>query len=64
MSHEPRHWNQRTIRGMDSNSLLRIYDLANEYMGKCTSETERSRTSRAIERITKELQRRNVPVAN
>ena len=51
------HWN---IRGADSNSLLRMYDLATEVFNKSKSQQERARTEKLIQRIVKELQKRKV----
>jgi hypothetical protein len=50
-------WN---IRGADSNSLLRMYDLATGVFNKSKSQQERARTDRVVQRIAKELQKRNV----
>jgi hypothetical protein len=48
------------IRGADSNSLLRMYDLATEVFNKSTLQQERARNDKLIQRIAKELQKRNV----
>jgi len=53
-------FNQPNLRGTDSNSLLRLYDQAQAVFKKSLSQHERSRAGKAIQRITKELQRRNV----
>ncbi len=50
------------IRGADSNSLLRLYDLANRILGSSAAQQERARADKAIRRIAKELQKRNVPL--
>jgi hypothetical protein len=50
-------WN---IRGTDSNSLLRMYDEATRVFNKSTSQLERSRADRAIQRIANELKKRKV----
>ena len=52
---------QCNIRGTDSNSLLRMYDVANGIVNRSPLRQERVRAGRAIQRITKELQKRNVP---
>lgn len=52
--------NQQIVRGTDSNSLLRLYDQANEVSHKSLSQQERARAGRAVERISNELQRRKV----
>ena len=51
---------QRTIRGTDSNSLLRMYDLAHDIFARSGLQQQRARASKAIERITSELQKRNI----
>ena len=51
---------QRHIRGADSNSLLRMYDLANEIFNKSSLQLERAKADKALRRIAEELQRRNV----
>lgn len=48
------------IRRTDSNSLLRLYDLAREVLSKSRLQQERACADRALQRITKELQKRNV----
>jgi hypothetical protein len=53
---------QQNVRGTDSNSLLRLYDQANEIFTKSPLQLERERAGKAMERITKELQRRKVPL--
>lgn len=50
----------RNVRDSDSNSLLRMYDSATAILCKTNSQLERARAGRFIQRITKELQRRNV----
>ena len=50
----------QSIRGTDSNSLLRLYDRATEMFYCSPSQTARLRAGKAIERITKELQRRQI----
>jgi hypothetical protein len=51
---------QRNLRGTDSNSLLRMYDSANAVLKKYASQLERTKADKAIQRIAKELQRRNI----
>ena len=51
---------QRSIRGADSNSLLRLYDMALGISTKSPSPKERARAHRVLQRLTRELQRRNV----
>ena len=50
------------LRGVDSNSLLRMYDQAKGVFIKSTSQGQRAIADRAIQRIAKELQRRKVPL--
>ena len=50
------------LRRCDSNSLLRMYDQANEILRKSPSQRERERADRARGRIADELRRRNVPL--
>ena len=51
---------QRNIRGTDSNSLLRMYDAASDIATRSPLQQERARAGRALQRIAKELQKRNV----
>jgi hypothetical protein len=48
------------LRGIDSNSLLRMYDAARVASARAPSQQERARADRAIQRIAKGLGRRNV----
>ena len=50
----------RNIRGTDTNSLLRMYDLAKEIFSMSRVRQERAKADKAIQRITQELRRRNV----
>jgi hypothetical protein len=54
--------NEQEIRGTDSNSLLRLYDLANQVSTKSLVQSERARADKMVERIARELRKRNVPV--
>lgn len=51
---------QQYLRGTDSNSLLRLYDQVSELLTKSLSQSQRVRAGKAVERITKELQRRKI----
>jgi len=51
---------QRNIRGNDSNSLLRLYDRAKGIFTRSDSKQERARADKALQRIARELRRRNV----
>jgi hypothetical protein len=53
---------QQEIRGTDSNSLLRLYDVASAIVNLSPSQHERTRADRVVRRLAKELQRRNVPL--
>jgi hypothetical protein len=61
MSHEVLVPNQQNVRGADSNSLLRLYDQAKAIFDKSPLQQERARAGKAIERISEELRKRNVP---
>jgi hypothetical protein len=62
MSDDVLTFGQRAIRGTDSNSLLRLYDLAHAIRNKTPSQQERLRADKAVRRIAKELQKRNLPL--
>jgi hypothetical protein len=51
---------QRNVRGADSNSLLRMYDQAQDVFARSLLREERSRADKAIRRIAKELKRREI----
>jgi hypothetical protein len=53
---------QCNLRGTDSNSLLRIYDHVQVIVSQSPSQQERARASKALHRIARELQKRNVPL--
>jgi len=50
-----------SLRGTDSNSLLRFHDRAFEIFTKSASQQEREKAGRIIARIAKELRRRQAP---
>jgi hypothetical protein len=52
--------NQASVRGSDSNSLLRTYDLAKAVLSKSPSQLEREKADKTIRRIATELHKRNV----
>jgi hypothetical protein len=54
---------ERSIRGMDTNSLLRMYDRAREVVTHAESQLERTKADRAAQRALAELRKRNVPFA-
>ena len=62
MGNDVRPFDERNLRGMDRNSLLRLYDLANETFRSSLLQQERERADKAIQRITKELQKRGLPL--
>jgi hypothetical protein len=51
---------QGTLRGTDSNSLLRMYDLIRAIIGTSPLQHDRERAGRILGRIAKELQKRQV----
>jgi hypothetical protein len=62
MNNDVLPFNRWNIRGSDSNSLLRMYDLATGVFKQSKSQQERAIADRAIQRIAKELQKRKVPL--
>jgi len=53
---------QPSIRGADSNSLLRMYDAAKAISTRSSSQLDRVRADRAVRRLVRELQKRCVPL--
>ena len=53
---------QAQVRAADSNSLLRLYDLSRERLANAQSQQERARADKAVRRIARELEKRNVPL--
>jgi hypothetical protein len=51
----------RSIRGMDTNSLLRLYDFAQDVFTRADSQLERAKADRALQRALAELRKRKVP---
>ena len=49
-----------SLRGTDSNSLLRMYDLVTGVFTRAKSQQERARAGKAVEQLVKELRKRNV----
>jgi hypothetical protein len=60
MSHDVVTWDLKNIRGTDTNSLLRMYDLATGVLNTSKVQWERARADKASLRIGKELHKRNV----
>ena len=60
MSHDVLTWDPKNIRGTDTNSLLRMYDLATGVLNTSKFQQERARADKASQRIAKELHKRNV----
>ena len=60
MSHKAFAVDLASLRGIDGNSLLRMYDLATVSAGSA-SRQERDRAGQALRRITRELLKRNIP---
>lgn len=50
--------NRSNIRGSDTNSLLRMYDLVTGLRNKPMTQQERARNDKLIQCIAKELQKR------
>lgn len=62
MSSDVLTFSQASIRGSDSNSLLRLYDQARAIFDKSPSQQERLRADKVVQRIARELQKRNIPL--
>jgi hypothetical protein len=60
MSDEVLRLNLQTVRGTDSNSLLRLYDQATLVLANSPSHQERLKAGKAVERIASELRKRNI----
>jgi len=54
---------ESNIRGIDTNSLLRMYHLAQGVVTHADSKVQRDRADRTAERVRAELRKRNVPFA-
>ena len=52
------------IRGMDTNSLLRMYDVAKEISAGAQFQQERVKAERAIQRLGNELRARAATIGN
>ncbi len=51
-----------SLRQTDSNSLLRMYDLAKALFNKSSLRTEREKAEKAMNCIAQELEKRHVPL--
>lgn len=60
MGHDFSAGNQCSVRGTDSNSLMRLYDQARALLAQSPFSQERLKAERVVQRITKELKRRNI----
>jgi hypothetical protein len=60
VNHDFLTYDERNIRATDSNSLLRMYDRANEVFTRSPLQQERERADKAIQRIGRELDKRHV----
>jgi hypothetical protein len=60
MNPDPLAIDQAESRGVDSNLLLRLYDQARAIFDKSPSQQERVRADKVVQRLAKELQKRNV----
>ena len=58
MSHDNRTASRQSLRGTDSNSLLRLHDQAREVLRTAPSRLDRARAEKALRHITEELDRR------
>jgi len=54
---------KRNLRGMDTNSLLRMYDLARDVVTRSDLQIERAKAERAAQRVLTELRKRKIPFA-
>jgi hypothetical protein len=61
MSYDNLTASRQSLRGTDSNSLLRLHDLAGEVLRTSRSQLERDRAEKALRRIDEELDKRGVP---
>jgi hypothetical protein len=62
MNTDPLALTSSEIRGVDSNSLLRLYDRAQEMSKEVLNGPNRNRLDKALRRITQELEKRDVSV--
>lgn len=53
---------RQSLRGTDTNSLLRLYDQAVRVSGASPLQLERERATKTIQRIGDELRRRGSPL--
>ena len=64
MSYDLSAFTTANIRGSDVNSLMRLHDLANEIFKTSRLQQERVKMDKAIQRINKELEKRNLPASS
>ncbi len=62
MPEDPGAFDPHDLRGADSNTLLRLYDRHREIVRSADSQLERARADKALRRIARELEKRNVPL--
>jgi hypothetical protein len=60
MNNAPQMLAQKVPRGIDSNSLLLLYDQASVIFRQSPSHLERVKAQKTIQRITSELHKRHV----
>jgi hypothetical protein len=60
MSNALLSFGRHNLRGTDTNTLLRLYDLASGVLKQAGSQLERVKAEKAIQRLAHELQKRNV----
>lgn len=54
------HLTLQELRGLDSNSLLRMYDRACSILGGTSSEIDRGKADKVVQRIAGELAKRDI----
>ncbi len=64
MSDEIFKLNKQSVRGTDSNSLLRLYDQATLIVANSLSVLERARAGKCAEHIARELRKRRIGVGD
>lgn len=52
---------RQSLRGTDSNSLLRLYDQMSDILRHSFSQGEKTRAEKVIQRVATELAKRHIP---
>jgi flagellar motor protein MotB len=60
MNNDPLLLGQMALRGIDSNSLLRLYDQASALFRQSPSQVERAKAQKTVQRIAGELYKRHI----